>query len=141
MVVDWSRTFSPCNYATNSETQADNSWQETDSRCRVCGNAAGPAVSCSSSLPISGRRKSKTPRSLRFTKWFPSNACLFLFGIWCFMTLCGGVAADRQLPSLEKLARRNGLLVDLSDRPESPSFQSLEQRDNNNGGSATSSIP
>jgi hypothetical protein len=149
MVVDWSRTFSPCYYVSNSETQADVSCQETDPRRRDYGNAAGPAVSCSSSRPTPGRRKSKTPqqspavrtvRSLRLTEWLSSNTGLFLFGIWCFMTLSCGVAADRQHPSLEKLARRNGLLVDLSDRPEPPSFRPLERRDGKNGDSASSSI-
>ena len=136
MVADRSRTFLPYNYVSNSETQADISWQETDPRCRDCG------ILRSSTRLTPGRRKSKAPqRSLRFTKWLSSNTGLFLFGVWCFIALCGGAAAvDRQHPSLEKLARRNGLLVDLNTRPESPSFWPMERREAKADGSASSTI-
>jgi hypothetical protein len=79
-------------------------------------------------------------RSL-ITEWLSSNTGLFLFGVWCFIALCGGAAAaDRQHPSLEKLARRNGLLVDLSDQPELPSFWPMERRNSKGDGSSSSSI-
>ena len=132
MVADRSRTFSPCNYTSDPDTLAE----ETDLRC-----SRKSAVSCPSTRPTPGRRKSKTTpairavSSLRFTQWLSTNTGL-LFSIWCFMALCGGAAAaDRQHPSLEKLARRNGLLVDPSHRPEPPSFH----RRNKGSDSSTSS--
>ncbi len=130
MVADRSRTFSPCNYTSDPETRAE----ETDLRC-----SRKSAVSCTSTRPTPGRRKSKTTpvRSLRFTQWLSTNTGL-LFSIWCIMALCGGAAAaaDRHHPSLEKLARRSGLLVDLSNWPEPPSLH----RRNKGGDSSTSSI-
>ena len=148
MVTDQSRTFPPCSYVSNSETQADVSQQEAAPRRRHCGNAATPTIMSRSTRPLPGRRKSKTSqrspaigavRSLRFTKWLSSNAGLFLLTVWCFITLCGPVVADPRRPSLDKLARRNGLLVDLSDHPEPALFRPMERRDSGDDGSASSS--
>lgn len=132
MFADQSRTFSPCSYVSNPDTQANTSCQETDPRHRHCRNAAELASAPSQRKSNTTLRWSpavRAVRSLRFREWLSSNTRL-LFSIWCFMVLCGGAAAaDRQHPSLEKLARRNGLLVDLSDRPEPPLFRPIERRD------------
>jgi len=126
MVADRRCTFLPSIYVTNS----------TYSRCRQYQN-----VSYKSTHLTLGHKNSKTTprwspavRSVRFlrvfTQWLSSLPGI-LFSVWCFIALCGraAAAADRQHPSLEKLARRNGLLVDLSDRPESPLFRPMERRD------------
>lgn len=152
MVTDRSRTFSSCSSCFISERHADGSRGEMVSRRRNSRNAGRPAISCNFRGPAPGRRKSKTAqrsptvgavRTLKFAEWFSSNASLFFVGLWCFMTLCGGAVADRQRPSLQKLALRGGLLVDLSDRPEPPMFQPMERRDNKeeSASSSTSYAP
>lgn len=152
MVADQSRTFSSCSSCLISERHADGSRGETVSRRRTSRNADRPAISCNFTAPAPGRRKSKTRQrsptvravsTLRFAERLSSNAPLFFLGVWCFMALCGGAVADRQPPSLQKLALRRGLFVDLSDRPEPPVFRPMERRDNKeeSASSSTSYAP
>lgn len=148
MAADQSRTFSSCGCSFISQRHADGSRGETVSRRRNHRNAVRPAISCNFRGPTPGRRKPKTRQrsptvwalsSLKLAEWFSSNAGLFFIGLWCFMALCSGAVADRQHPSLQKLASKGGLLVDHSDRPEPPFFQRMQRRDNKDDTSVSSS--
>jgi len=107
---------------------------ETVSLRRSIRNAASPAsLHDSANWPNPNTQprspRTRTANALGFATWLPSNAGLFI-GIVCFMALCRGVVADRQLHSSPKLAIRSGLLVDLSGRPEPAVFKHMERRGN-----------
>jgi len=98
-------------------------------------NAAGPAIMYDYASPSNANTRPRSSKSR--STWLSSNAGFFFIVFCCFMALCRGVDADRQLHSSPKLGLRSGLLVDLNGRHELPVLKRMQRRDSK--GTATSS--